>query len=66
MSADQLTLFKKIVKKLGQNDACALIIELMKQLNNDQSGFIPLLITVILIVLAGIFLVYTRVLHAQQ
>lgn len=34
-----------------------------KQLN--QSGFIPLLIAVLLIVAAVIYLVYTRVMHAR-
>ena len=37
----------------------------MKQLRSDESGFIPMLITVILIVLVGIFFVYTRVQNAQ-
>lgn len=32
----------------------------------NQSGFVPLLICVTLIVLAVVYLAYTRVLHAQQ
>jgi hypothetical protein len=35
----------------------------MKKLN--QSGFIPLLVTILLIVVAVIYVAYTRVLHAQ-
>ena len=35
-----------------------------KKLN--QSGFIPMLIIIILIVAVVIYLAYTRVLHAQQ
>ncbi len=37
----------------------------MKRLNN-QSGFIPLLISILIIVVALIYLAYTRVVHAQQ
>jgi len=32
----------------------------------DQSGFIPMLITILLIVGAIIYIAYTRVLHAQK
>lgn len=32
----------------------------------DQSGFIPLLITILLIIGAFIYLAYTRVLHANK
>ncbi len=35
-----------------------------QQLN--QSGFIPLLVTVLLIVAVAIYFVYTRVLHATR
>jgi hypothetical protein len=38
----------------------------MKSKPLNQAGFIPLLITVLLIVAAVIYLVYTRVLHAQK
>ncbi len=38
----------------------------MKRQKLDQSGFIPLLLTVLFIVAVGIYMVYTRVLHAQQ
>jgi hypothetical protein len=38
----------------------------MKSKPLNQAGFIPLLITVLLIVAAVIYLVYTRVLHAQR
>lgn len=37
----------------------------MKFKHLNQNGFIPLLVTILLIVLAAIYLVYTRVLHAQ-
>jgi len=37
----------------------------MKPKQLDQAGFIPLLITILLIVAAIIYFVYTRVLHAQ-
>jgi hypothetical protein len=32
----------------------------------NQSGFIPLLVTILIIVLAVIYLAYTRVLRANQ
>lgn len=35
----------------------------LKPLN--QSGFVPLLILILLLVTAGIYFVYTRVMHAQ-
>lgn len=38
----------------------------MNNLSKNQNGFIPLLLTVIFIVLAGIVFVYLRVLKAQQ
>jgi len=37
----------------------------MKRASLNQSGFIPLLVTIILIVVALIYLAYTRVLHAH-
>lgn len=38
----------------------------MKRKPLDQSGFIPLLITILLIVGALIYIAYTRVLHANS
>jgi hypothetical protein len=38
----------------------------MKSKPLNQAGFIPLLIAVLLVVAAVIYLVYTRVLHAQK
>jgi len=38
----------------------------MKRIGNNQGGFIPLLITVLLIVGSLIYLVYTRVHNAQN
>ena len=38
----------------------------MKPKPLNQAGFIPLLITIVLIVAAVIYLVYTRVLHAKK
>jgi len=38
----------------------------MKPKSLDQSGFVPMLVTILLIVAAIIFFVYTRVLHAQH
>lgn len=38
----------------------------MKRTPLNQTGLIPLLILVLLIVAAVIYLAYTRVLHAQQ
>jgi hypothetical protein len=32
----------------------------------DQSGFIPLLLTVLFFVAVAIYVVYARVMHAQQ
>jgi hypothetical protein len=40
-------------------------MELMKHKPLDQNGFIPLLLTVLAVVLAFIYLAYTRVLHAK-
>jgi hypothetical protein len=37
----------------------------MKRARLNQSGFLPLLVVVLVVVLTGIYLVYTRVLHAQ-
>lgn len=37
----------------------------MKPKPLNQSGFVPLLILVLLLVAAGIYFVYSRVLHAQ-
>ena len=37
----------------------------MKHKPLDQNGFLPLLITILLIVAAVVYLVYTRVLHAK-
>jgi hypothetical protein len=31
----------------------------------NQKGFLPLLITVLILVLAAVYLVFTRVLHAE-
>lgn len=38
----------------------------MKRHSLNQSGFIPMLIAILLIVLILIFLVYTRVVHSQH
>lgn len=38
----------------------------MKRLPLNQSGFIPLLVTILLIVVALIYLVFTRVHQAQK
>jgi hypothetical protein len=38
----------------------------MKNLRQNQKGFIPLLLTIIFIVIAGIVFVYLRVLKATQ
>jgi hypothetical protein len=38
----------------------------MKHRNLDQSGFIPLLLTILLIVAVAIYLIYARVVHAQH
>jgi hypothetical protein len=38
----------------------------MKHLQKNQNGFIPLMLTIIFIVIAGIVFVYLRVLKAQQ
>jgi hypothetical protein len=38
----------------------------MKRRPLDQSGFIPMLITILLIVAALIYFAYTRVLHAAK
>lgn len=32
----------------------------------DQSGFVPLLFAILIIVAAVVYVAYTRVLHAQQ
>jgi hypothetical protein len=38
----------------------------MKQLRKNQNGFIPMMLTIIFIVIAGIVFVYLRVLKATQ
>jgi hypothetical protein len=38
----------------------------MKRQKLDQAGLIPLLVTVLLVVVALIYLAYTRVLNAQH
>lgn len=38
----------------------------MKKLTPNQQGFIPLMITILIIVAVIIYLAYTRVLHAQN
>ena len=38
----------------------------MKPKRLDKNGFIPLLVVILLVVAAVIYLVYTRVLHAQK
>ncbi len=38
----------------------------MKRINNDEYGFIPLLITIVVIVAAFIYLAYTRVHHLAK
>jgi len=38
----------------------------MKSETPNEAGFLPLLIAILLIVAAIIYLVYTRVLHAQS
>lgn len=38
----------------------------MKKKTLNEAGFIPLLLTILAIVLAVIYLAYTRVLHAQH
>lgn len=38
----------------------------MKRKQLNETGFIPLLVTILLIILAIIYVVYTRVLHAQK
>jgi hypothetical protein len=35
------------------------------RLKNDESGFIPLLLSILFVVLAGIVMVYLRVMHAN-
>jgi hypothetical protein len=37
----------------------------MNKLSTNQNGFIPMLIGILLIVLAIIYIAYTRVLHAK-
>jgi hypothetical protein len=37
----------------------------MKLKSLNQSGFLPLLITVLIVVAAVVYFVYTRVMHAQ-
>lgn len=37
----------------------------MKKLSSNQSGFIPMLISILLIVVAVIYIAYIRVKHAQ-
>ncbi len=38
----------------------------MTELRRNQQGFIPMLLTIIFMVLVGIFMVYVRVRHAHQ
>jgi hypothetical protein len=38
----------------------------MKHKPLNEAGFIPLLVTILLIIVAVIYVVYTRVLHAQK
>jgi hypothetical protein len=38
----------------------------MKRTPSNQSGFIPLLLTVLAVVVVVIYLIYTRVVHAQR
>lgn len=38
----------------------------MKRPPSSESGFIPLLVTILIIVAAVVYLAYTRVLHAHQ
>ena len=38
----------------------------MSRRSLNQSGFIPMLLTLVAIVLVVVYLVYTRVLHAKQ
>lgn len=35
------------------------------RLNNSEAGFIPMLICIFLLLIAGVVFVYLRVLHAQ-
>jgi cell division protein FtsL len=37
----------------------------MKKLTPNEQGFIPMMITIVVIVVAVIYFVYTRVLHAN-
>jgi len=38
----------------------------MKRLRHNQTGFIPLLIIILIVIAALVYVAYTRVLHAQQ
>jgi hypothetical protein len=38
----------------------------MKRPAPNQSGFIPLLVTLLLVIAVVIYLIYSRVLHAQK
>lgn len=38
----------------------------MNPKQQNQAGFIPLLILILMLVAAGVYLVYTRVVHAQS
>lgn len=38
---------------------------IMKRFRDNQAGFIPLLIVILLVVAVVVYLTYTRVLHAQ-
>jgi len=38
----------------------------MKRKSLNESGFVPLLVTILILVAAVIYFVYTRVLHAQD
>lgn len=38
----------------------------MKKLTVNESGFIPMLLTILFVIVAVIYFVYTRVAHAAQ
>lgn len=38
----------------------------MSKLSNDQAGFIPMILSILAVVVAVIFFVYTRVMHAHH
>ncbi len=41
-------------------------MEVMKRSPLNQSGFIPLLLTILFIVVVAIYMIYTQVLHAHK